>query len=79
MTQEQFTESRMTMPLLRSSSFPQAYEVSIYDDGFRVYKMDVAYAPPLFIGHMGDVTIESHNLGEVESIYWNEKYRQDEA
>lgn len=79
MTQEQFRESRMTMPLLRSSRFPQAYEVSIYDDGFRVYKMDNAYAPPMFIGNMDDVTIESNSLSEVESIYWNEKYRQDEA
>lgn len=80
MTIEQLRETRMTMPLLRSSSFPQAFEVSIYDDGFRVYGMNDVNNLPWYVGHMGEqTTIESNNIDEVELIYWKEKYRQDEA
>lgn len=71
MTLEQFKDSAFTVPLIRSSRFPQATEVTTYEDKFKVYKIDST----LLIGIMdGDVTIESSSLDEIENIYWNEKH-----
>ncbi len=71
MTLEQFADSAITVPLIRSSRFPQATDVTTYEDRFKVYRIDST----LLIGIMDrDITIESSSLSEIEQIYWNEKH-----
>lgn len=74
MTKETLKESAMTLLLVKSTRFPQASHVTIYDDGFKVYKL----GQDLYIGYYGDdCTIECDTIDAVIDIYHQEKYSNE--